>query len=177
MAFAIRSSASPEATMNAVRQMFFEADSETPIDRLQPLGALLDYHLAQKRLAMTLLSLFSALALLLSAVGLYGVLSASVSQRMREFGIRSALGATRSDLVRLVLKEGLTLTAIGLVIGLACAPLATRTMKTMLYGVEPLDAGVLAAVAGILLLIAAVAILAPALRAARVDPVEALRDS
>lgn len=177
MAFAIRSSASPEATMNAVRQMFFEADSETPIDRLQPLGALLDYHLAQKRLAMTLLSLFSALALLLSAVGLYGVLSASVSQRMREFGIRSALGATRSDLVRLVLKEGLTLTAIGMVIGLACAPLATRTMKTMLYGVEPLDAGVLAAVAGILLLIAAVAILAPALRAARVDPVEALRDS
>ncbi len=177
LAFAIRSSASAEATMNAVRRMFYEADAETPIDRLQPLGALLDTYLAQKRLAMTLLSLFATLALLLSAVGLYGVLSASVSQRMREFGIRSALGATRSDLVRLVLREGLILSMIGMAIGLACSPLATRTMKTMLYGVEPLDTGTLLTVAAILLLITVAAVLVPALRAARVDPVEALRDS
>lgn len=177
LAFAVRSTASPEATMNGVRQAFYQADPETPIDRLQPLGSLLDTHLAQKRLAVTLLSLFAVLALVLSSVGLYGVLSVSVSQRTREFGIRAALGATRSDLVRLVLRDGLLLAFIGASIGLIVSPLATRTMESMLYGVEPLDTATMAAVGVILLFVSAAAVLAPALRASRIDPCDALRDS
>jgi putative ABC transport system permease protein len=177
LAVAVRSNRESAAMANAVRQVFSEVDNETPIDKLQPLSVLLETNLAQKRLAMTLLSVFAALALALSAVGLYGVLSISVTQRTREFGVRSALGATRADIIRLVFRDGMILTVMGLAVGLACSPLATRTMETMLYGVKPLDGKTFAAVAGVLLLVSAAAILAPALRASRVEPSEALRDS
>lgn len=177
MAVAVRSTREGEAMSNAVRKVFSEVDNETPIDKLQPLSVLLETNLAQKRLAMTLLSVFAALALALSAVGLYGVLSISVTQRTREFGVRSALGATRADIIRLVFRDGMILSVMGLAVGLACSPLATRTMETMLYGVKPLDGKTFAAVAGVLLLVSAAAILAPALRASRVEPSEALRDS
>ncbi|HPT25261.1 MAG TPA: ABC transporter permease [Bryobacteraceae bacterium] len=177
LAFAIRTDSAPESMMNSVRQAFYAADPETPIDRLQPLGRLLDIYLAQKKLAMALLSIFAVLALALSSVGLYGVLSVSVAQRTREFGIRAALGATRTDLIRLVFRDGLLLALLGLAIGLACSPMATRTMESMLYGVDPLDGVTLAMVGVLLALVSAAAILTPALRASRVDPGEALRDS
>ncbi len=177
LAVAMRSTREGEAMANAVRKVFSEVDNETPIDKLQPMSVLLETNLAQKRLAMTLLSVFAALALALSAVGLYGVLSISVTQRTREFGVRSALGATRADIIRLVFRDGMILSVMGLAVGLACSPLATRTMETMLYGVKPLDGRTFAAVAGVLLLVSAAAILAPALRASRVEPSEALRDS
>ena len=105
------------------------------------------------------------------------MLSISVTQRTREFGVRSALGATRADIIRLVFRDGMILTVMGLAVGLACSPLATRTMETMLYGVKPLDGKTFAAVTGVLLLVSAAATLVPALRASRVEPSEALRDS
>ncbi|MBA3973908.1 MAG: hypothetical protein C0504_06780 [Candidatus Solibacter sp.] len=176
-AAAIRFNQDPSLMAGAVRQAFAEVDSETPVDRLQPLSALLDAHLSQKRLAMTLLGIFAALALALSAVGLYGVISISVSQRRREFGVRSALGATSAVILRLVFRNGLTLVALGLGIGLSLSPLATRAMESMLYGVKPLDWATFALVAGVLAIVSAVAILIPALRASRVHPSEALRDS
>jgi putative ABC transport system permease protein len=177
LAVAVRSNRESAAMANAIRQVFSEVDNETPIDKLQPLSVLLETNLAQKRLAMTLLSVFAALALALSAVGLYGVLAISVTQRTREFGVRSALGATRADIIRLVFRDGMILAVMGLAVGLACSPLATRTMETMLYGVKPLDGKTFVVVAGVLLLVSAVAILVPALRASRVEPSEALRDS
>ena len=141
------------------------------------MSALIGAHLSQKRLAMTLLGIFAALALALSAVGLYGVISISVSQRTREFGVRSALGATSGEILRLVLRNGLTLVGLGLGIGISLSPLATRTMETMLYGVKPLDWATFLFVGGVLATVSAAAILIPALRASRVHPSEALRDS
>lgn len=177
IAVAVRFNGDSSSMAGAVRRAFSEVDAETPVDRLQPLSALVDSYLAQKRLAMTLLGIFAALALTLSAVGIYGVISISVSQRTREFGVRSALGATSGEILKLVFRNGLTLAGLGLAIGISFSPLATRTMETMLYGVKPLDWGTFALVGGVLLFVSAAAILFPALRASRVHPSEALRDS
>lgn len=177
IAVAIRFSQDPASMADAVRKAFAEVDSGTPVDRLQPMSALLESHLAQKRLAMTLLGIFAVLALALSSVGLYGVISISVSQRTREFGVRSALGATGRQILGLIFRNGLTLVGLGLGIGLSLSPLATRTMATMLYGVKPLDWPTFVFVGGILASVSVAAILVPALRAARVHPSEALRDS
>ena len=177
IAAAIRFNQDPLPMVDAVRRAFSEVDAETPVDRLQPMSALIETHLAQKRLAMTLLGIFALLALILSAVGLYGVISISVSQRTREFGVRSALGATSGEILRLVFRNGVVLVGLGLAIGISLSPLATRTMETMLYGVKPLDWGTFAFVGGVLALVSAAAILIPALRASRIHPSEALRDT
>lgn len=177
IAAAIRFNQDPMLMSDAVRRAFSEVDAETPVDRLQPMSALIETHLAQKRLAMTLLGIFAGLAVALSALGLYGVISISVSQRTREFGVRSALGATSGQILRQVFRNGLTLVGLGLGIGISLSPLATRSMETMLYGVKPLDLGTFAVVGGVLAAVSAAAILIPALRASRVHPSEALRDS
>lgn len=177
LAAAVRFGQDPMPMADAVRRAFSEVDAETPVDRLQPMTALIGTHLSQKRLAMTLLGIFAALALALSAVGLYGVISISVSQRTREFGVRSALGATSGEILRLVFRNGLALVGLGLGIGISLSPLATRTMETMLYGVKPLDWATFLFVGAVLAIVSAVAILIPALRASRVHPSEALRDS
>jgi putative ABC transport system permease protein len=118
---------------------------------------------------------FAILALALASVGLYGVLSYSVSQRRRELSVRAALGAAKSDLVRLVIREGLGATTAGLVLGLASAAGLTRLMQSVLFGVGPLDLVAFATAPFILIPIAVVACLLPAARAARTDPIEALR--
>jgi ABC-type antimicrobial peptide transport system permease subunit len=116
-----------------------------------------------------------ALALLLSAVGIYGVMAYSVSQRRREIGVRVALGAARRDITRMVVGQGLRITAFGLVVGLALALGAGRMMRSLLLGVSPSDPLTFAAVAALLLLVAVLACLVPARRAAGVDPVRAVR--
>jgi predicted permease len=131
--------------------------------------------LAPTRIGAALLAAFGALALALAAVGLYGVVAYSVSQRTREMGVRVALGARRADLVRLVLRQGARLAAVGAVLGALLAALAGRVFSTLLYGVSPLDPVAFGTAAAVLLAVAAAANVAPALAAARVDPVRALR--
>ena len=131
--------------------------------------------LAPTRIGAALLGAFGSLALLLAAVGLYGVIAYSVSRRTRELGVRTALGAQRSDLVRLVLRHGARLAMVGVALGALIAALVGRVFGALLYGVSPLDPLAYALAAAILLLVAAAANLVPALAAARVDPIRALR--
>ncbi|OLC75140.1 MAG: hypothetical protein AUH72_20755 [Acidobacteria bacterium 13_1_40CM_4_65_8] len=129
----------------------------------------------QRRFALSVLATFALLAMALASIGLYGVLSYAVSQRRRELGVRAALGAARGDLVALVVREGLIVTALGLALGLAGAAALTRVMQGLLFGVTPLDAVSFAAAPAMLVPVAIVACLLPAYRAARIDPAEALR--
>jgi ABC-type antimicrobial peptide transport system permease subunit len=131
--------------------------------------------LAQPRFAAAALSAFALLALALAATGLYGVLSYNISQRRREIGVRSALGARPAAIVALVLRQGLTVTAAGLALGLAGSAALTRLLESLLFGVTPLDAVAFAAAPLLLLAVALFACLVPARRAASVDPTEALR--
>ena len=128
-----------------------------------------------RRLPAILITIFGALALLLAAIGIYGVLSYSVAQRTREFGIRMALGAGARDLLRIVLSAGLKLMLSGTAIGLLAAAALSRLAASMLFGVRPMDPLTYAAAAAIVGLIATFAMMLPAMRAARLDPVDALR--
>jgi putative ABC transport system permease protein len=175
LAFAVKTSADPMAQAGAIRRVFHNVDSALPVDRVQPLSALVDQVLSQHRLAMNLLWIFSVMAVVLAAVGLYGVLAAAAVQRTREFGIRLALGAGRGNIVRLVLTQGLALTLTGLLAGLAIAPLAAGALEQMLFGVGRVDAATYAGVAVLLILVTVSACLPPALRASRTDPATALR--
>ena len=131
--------------------------------------------LASRRFAMILLAVFAALALLLASIGIYGVISYIAGQRAHEIGIRMALGAQRSHVLKIVLGQGARLALLGLVIGLAAAAGLTRLMITILYGVSPTDPLTFSAVAIVLTLVALVACYIPARRAVRVDPLVALR--
>ena len=126
---------------------------------------------------MVLLTLFGAVALLLSAIGIYGVLAFGVAQRVREFGIRQALGADRANILALVLKQGMATAAVGIAIGLVAAAVLTKYLSALLVGVSPHDGAVFAAVPVILLAVAAVACYLPARRATAVDPMIALRET
>jgi ABC-type antimicrobial peptide transport system permease subunit len=124
---------------------------------------------------MTLLSSFAALALILTAIGLYGTVAYSVAQRTREFGIRLALGARAGDVLRAVLPRALAMTATGVVVGLAGATVLTRMLGSLLFEVSPTDSSVFVVIVGLLLLVGVAASFPPALRATRVDPVVVLR--
>jgi ABC-type antimicrobial peptide transport system permease subunit len=126
---------------------------------------------------MTLLTIFGAVALVLSAIGIYGVLAFGVAQRVREFGIRQALGADRSSILSLVLGQGLRTAGLGIVLGIAASLALSRLLESLLFGVTPHDVTVFAGVVVLLAVVAAAACYIPARRATRVDPIVALRDS
>ena len=130
---------------------------------------------AQRRLNTLLLTVFAVVAVIVAAVGVYGVLAYSVQQRRRELGVRMALGATAGTLLRLVLVEGLLLAGVGFAIGLGGALALGRTLTSLLYGVSATDPATLAAIAGVAAFTALLACLVPAVRAMRVDPTIALR--
>jgi ABC-type antimicrobial peptide transport system permease subunit len=130
---------------------------------------------AGRRLNTTLFAVFAAIAAILAAVGIYGVIAASVEHRTRELGVRLALGATGGSILRLVLVEGLWLVGIGLALGLALSLGLSGAMARLLYEVRPTDAATLTSIAALTLVVALVASLVPAIRAVRVDPVTALR--
>jgi putative ABC transport system permease protein len=131
--------------------------------------------LAERRFAMLVLAMFAATALLLAGVGIYGVMSYAVTRRVREIGIRSALGASRQEIVGLVLRQGMRVAGIGMAAGLVAAVALTRLMSTLLYGVRPADPLTLVAVTFLLGAIALLACYVPARRATAVDPLIALR--
>jgi putative ABC transport system permease protein len=137
---------------------------------------IVDLNVADRQQQMTLLGAFAALALVLASIGLYGVLSYSVTQRTREIGLRMALGASASSVIRMIVGRGLALTGIGLGIGLVTAWAATRAMKNLLYGVAATDPLTFGSVAALLGIIALIACWAPARRASRVDPITVLRE-
>jgi putative ABC transport system permease protein len=171
----IRGAVDPSTLANAARARIWSVASDVPVYDVAPLAGLVSKSVGPRRFVMLLLAMFGAVALLMTAVGIYGVLSYSVVERTREIGIRSALGATRADIVRLVLGGGLAVVSLGLAAGIAAAFAATRLLESSLYGVHPSDPATFAAVAALLLAVAVVAHAAPVVRATRVDPSVALR--
>jgi predicted permease len=167
----------PMATLQpAIASAVREADPSLPILGLRPMDDVIRGSLRQPRMLMHLFGGFAGLALVLAAIGTYGVLSYLVTQRRREIGIRMALGAGRGTVLRGVVGHGLKLTLIGLAAGLAAALALTRLMEAVLFEVSPNDPATLAGVATLIAVVAAAASLVPAFRATRVDPVVALRD-
>ena len=160
---------------SAIRNAIWSVDRDLPIVRITTMDALLATSESQRRFVLLLLEAFALVGLALAATGIYGMLSGSVTERTREIGVRAALGASRSSIVSLILRQGMTLTLLGILIGLAAAMIASRGLATLLFGVTPLDPLTYLAVSLLLSAISAFACFAPALRAAAVDPVEALR--
>jgi putative ABC transport system permease protein len=165
----------PLSLVSAIRNEVRALDPNQPVDNVRTMDKLVARNIAQDRLHMLLMGSFGTLALLLAAVGIFGVMSHSVSQRTSEMGIRMALGARQSDLVRLVLREGLKLVVIGVVLGLTGAIVLTRFIASMLYGVSVTDPLTFATVSMVLFLVAALACYIPARRATKVDPMAVLR--
>ena len=171
----VRSNAAPAAMTGAIREAVEQLNSENVMYETKTMDAILADSLAARRFSMILLSIFAALALLLSSIGIYGVISYVVGQRRHEIGIRMALGAQRRDVLRLMLGEGMKMALIGVAIGVVAALSLTHLMAKMLFGVSATDPLTFAAVAIVLTGVALVACCIPARRAMRVDPMVALR--
>ena len=175
MWLAVRAQGEPTALAPAIRQAIWSVDKNQPIVRV----ATMDHHLAslaaERRFALILFEAFGFVAIVLVAVGLYGVLSASVTERTREIGVRLALGAQRRDVLFLILRQGLSLTVVGVSIGLLASWAVTRLLTKLLYGVSATDPLVFAGVAFLLVMVALVACYVPARRAMKVDPLHVLR--
>jgi putative ABC transport system permease protein len=171
----VRSAAAPAQVTGAVRGQFRELDPNLPLFTIRTLEETIALNLARPRFAVALLGAFAALGLLLAAVGVYGVMAYSVGRRAREVGIRMALGAQSGDVLRMVLREGLKLTAIGAAIGLPASLALSRVMKGLLYGVSAADPLTFVGVPLLLAVVAMIACWIPARRAAKTDPMTALR--
>jgi putative ABC transport system permease protein len=172
----IRTSGDPATVENALRAAVQEMDKSAPVYQVSTLEDYVSKSVAQPRFQTLLLSCFAAIALMLSAIGLYGLLSYMVVQRTLEIGLRMALGAQRTDVVRMIVRRGLTLALIGLGAGLAISAMMTRLLSGMLYGIRPSDPTTFVAMTAILLLVSLAASSVPASRAARLDPMETLRE-
>jgi putative ABC transport system permease protein len=170
-----RTTGDPLQAAAAVERTVRAVEKDAPVFAIRSMDQLLGNSLAQRRLTLTLLSSFAALALLLAAVGVYAVISYSVRQRIHELGIRMALGAQRHDVLKLVIAQGLKLTLLGVGIGLLAAFALTRWMETLLFSVRPADPLTYTVIAALLTLVSLVACWIPARRAAKVDPLVALR--
>ena len=175
VAVVLRTEGDPTAVMVDVRRAVAEIDSREAVYNVQTMDTVIANSFAARRLSMILLGIFAALALVLACVGIYGVISYLVGQRTREIGVRMALGAQRSDVLRLVVGHGTKMALIGVAIGLAAALGLTRLMANQLFGVSAYDPLTFAAVAVLLIIVAAAACYIPARRAMRVDPMVALR--
>ncbi len=175
MNLVVRSTLDKTALLPAVRRIVRALDASLPIVGYRSMEEVVADSVARPRFLAQLLGVFATVALLLSAIGTYGVLAYSILERRREIGIRMALGASERGVLRMVLRQGLSLAAMGLVVGLAGAAALTRLTTTLLFGVTPLDPATFTAVGVFVLAIAAVAAIVPARRATRVDPLTALR--
>jgi putative ABC transport system permease protein len=172
----VRTSGDPESVLSAVRHKVHDLDGELPVANVKTMEQWLTNSEAQPRLNAVLLAVFAVVALAIAAVGIYGVLSYSVSQRTREIGLRMAIGAQRGNVVGLVVREGMTVATCGIAIGLVGALAASQALGTLLFGVQARDPVTFAAVATALAAVALAACYVPARRASQVDPNVALRD-
>jgi putative ABC transport system permease protein len=175
MTVVARTQSSPEAMAQAVKQEIWKVDSQLPITDVKTMNEVSAASFAARRFNMLLLAIFAGLALVLGAVGIYGVMSYAVTQRTQEIGIRMALGARATDVLTLIIKNGLALTLLGVGIGVAGAFALTRLLTTLLFGVTPTDKPTFVAVSLVLIVVALLACYLPARRATKVDPLEALR--
>jgi putative ABC transport system permease protein len=175
MNLVVRTSGDPLSLAPSLRAQVWAGDRNLAIANLGTMKDLVSSSITQHKFILTLLGCFAAVALLLASVGIYVVMSYSVTQRTHEIGIRLALGARVTDVLKLVFRHGLALTLIGVAIGTALAFALTRLMRSLLFGVTPTDALTFAIVAFGLVLVALVACLIPARRATQVDPLVALR--
>jgi predicted permease len=159
----------------ALKRAIWSVDKDQPIVRVATMNDVVARSAAQRRFALIVFEAFAFAALVLASIGIYGVLAGGVAERTRELGVRSALGATPSDIVGVVIRRGLGLTGLGVVIGLAGAVAASRMLVTLLFGITPLDPMTYGGVVALLLAVALGACIVPARRAARVDPAITLR--
>ena len=171
----LRTSGSPIALVSALRPAVYAVDKEQPVGDIRPLSEIVAETIAKQRFAMTLLAVFSFVALVIASVGIYGVMSYSVAQRRGEIGIRMALGAQSRDVLQLILSRGGKLVGLGLLLGLGATLLASRAMGSILFQTSAYDPFTLAAITLLLAVVALLACLLPAQRATKVNPIEALR--
>jgi putative ABC transport system permease protein len=175
MHLVVRSERDPLGLVNVVQRKVWEVDPEQPLSFVRTMEEVPEWAVSERRLTMHLLTAFAALAMLLSATGIYGVISYAVSQRTQELGVRMALGAQRLQVARMVVTNGLKLALAGIAIGIAGAFALTRFLSSQLYGVTATDGRTFAVACVALILVALLACYVPARRASRVDPITALR--
>src|SRR5205085_3999385 len=171
MFMAVRSvTPDPRALISSAQNAVWSVDKNVPLANIRTMQDMIADSVVRRKFAMLLLAIFAGVAVLLAAIGLYGVMSFSVAQRTREIGIRVALGAQRSDVFRLVINQGMVFVGSGVVAGLVGSVGLTRLMSALLFGVSPTDVGTFTAVASLLACIAVLACWIPARRATRLDP-------
>jgi putative ABC transport system permease protein len=175
MYLVIRSDVEPSTLTNLVKNQIWTVDNQIPVTKVQTMTEVMAASVTGQRFNMLLLGIFACVALALAAVGIYGVISYSVTQRTHEIGVRMALGAQTSDVLKLILGQGLLLAVVGVGIGVAGAFVLTRLMSSLLFGVSATDPATFAVVALMLMCVALLACYIPARRAMKVDPMVALR--
>jgi predicted permease len=171
----VRAHGDPTNLVAPLRQAVWSIDKDEPIVHVSTMDAVVAASEAQRRFVLTVFEVFALVALVLAATGIYGVLAGSVTERTREIGVRAALGATRSSILALIVRQGMVLTALGAAVGLAGALVASKALTTLLFSISPLDATTYVGVTALLMLVSALACWMPAWRAARVDPAITLR--
>jgi predicted permease len=171
----VRTHADPASLAPSVQRAIWSVDKDCPISQVATMDTVLAATAVQRRFVLILFEAFGLVALVLAAIGIYGILAGSVAERTREIGVRAALGATRADILTLVLRQGMTMTFTGLAVGLCAALIAARALNAMLFGVTWLDRLTYLCATLALIAVSAIACLIPARRAASIDPMEALR--
>jgi putative ABC transport system permease protein len=175
MDIVVRTAGDAAPVMAAIRQKVRDLDPELPLSNVRPMIEWVSTSAAQPRLNATLLGVFAGVALLVAAIGTYGVLAYSVSQRTKELGLRMALGAGRGGILGLVVREGMAVGMAGIAAGVVAAVVLSRALSALVFGVSVWDPWTYAGAAAVLMLVALASCAVPALRASRVDPMEALR--
>jgi ABC-type antimicrobial peptide transport system permease subunit len=171
----LSTSIDPASVTSALRKAVSEVDANVPLDQIETMQQIVSGSVGQSRFRAALLAMFALLALFVASIGLYGVMSYLVTQRIREFGIRMAVGASRGAVLRVVLRQAVKLVSIGSCLGFVGAALLARLIASLLFGAAPFDAATLAGVSVLLAVVALVACYIPAQRAANADPMESLR--
>jgi ABC-type antimicrobial peptide transport system permease subunit len=175
MSFVVKTTAGPAPASSAIRAAIREIDAELPLSEFRMLGEIVAGSVAQRRFQMNLVLLFALAAVVLASLGIYGVMSYTVLQRTNEIGIRMALGAARTSVERMVMMNAWRVLGAGLLVGIPLGLAAAQTLRTLLFGITPLDWMTLAGSCTTLVVVATLAAYLPARRASRIDPMAALR--